>query len=116
MLDLKKPVQLRDGREAKILMEDNGAGVIVGAYKMPGSDLWCVNYWHRDGWKTYSGRINPSDLINVPQRIHQEYWANVYTDHTSTLHLEKTTAINCATPFIKARVKVVIDCEEGEGL
>lgn len=55
------------------------------------------------------------DLINIPARIHQEAWANVYmwglSMYPTKEEAHKQRAINRL-----ACIPVTIDCEEGEGL
>lgn len=69
--DPMKPVQTRDGRKARILCTDlekhPGGATIVAAISSTYESVW---YFQPDG-KAYSGRENPVDLVNIPERTYQ---------------------------------------------
>lgn len=114
-ISMDKKYRTRDGREVRIYAVDGRtpAGQVHGA----------VNYG--DGWKQFgwyiSGQYDCSeesclDLIEVKPRIYCVYWVNVYPNYGACCHKTKEEADKCAGQDRIACVKVVIDCEEGEGL
>ncbi len=114
MIELGKQYKTRDGSEVRIYAVD-------GDEEMPihGSILtkhgWKVNSWARDGrWCPAMSHRN--DLIEVKPRIKREVWVNVYPNGTSRSFEEKRFADEHAMDHRIACVKLVIDCEEGEGL
>lgn len=113
MISKDKQYRTRDGREVRIYATDGGVGEEVhGAIKAYDGE-WCSSMWRHSGWNIYS-KPN-SDLVEVKPRIKREYWANLYQGEI-TLHGQRSYADGCAGKTRIACVKVVIDCEEGEGL
>lgn len=75
-LDLTKPVRMRNGGHAKILLVDGGGQTpVIGAYQS-NSDLWEPARWRSDG--VYQCSDRGYDLVNVPERVKGEFWVNVY--------------------------------------
>jgi len=113
MIDITKKYRTRDGREARVFMVDEGASAypIIGAYKS--SDFWIAGYWQKDG-SASSASLDQRDLIEVKPRIQREVWINVYRDDVIA-HTSRDDARVFGAGVV-ACVKVVIDCEEGEGL
>ena len=77
----------------------------------------------KDLWKEVYfddiGDIRRYDLENVPpepKRIQREYWVNVYPKHIGEQCKSKEIADDVREGGCIACVKIVIDCEEGEGL
>jgi hypothetical protein len=115
MIDKNKQYRTRDGREVRIYAVDGLNGCRVhGAIRHPEYG-WEHRAWFADG-RMYS-YPSDSDLIEVRPRIKREVWVNVYPDGVSMPFLTKEAANNY-TPMAGriACVKLVIDCEEGEGL
>lgn len=118
MIDPKKQYRTRDGREVRIYAVDGGGPFSVhGAIYKPCLEEWETRQWPATG---HYGTENPSpcDLIEVKPRIKREVWVNVYAVelHTS-LHRSKESADAFAPGLNRiACVRLVIDCEEGEGL
>ena len=115
MIDPKKTYRTRDGREVRIYAVDGLNGCRVhGAIRHPEYG-WEHRAWFTDG-RMYS-YPSDSDLIEVKPRIKREVWVNVYPDEIECLYyVTKLRADRGATPNRIACVKLVIDCEEGEGL
>lgn len=57
------------------------------------------------------------DLIETRERVRREHWCNVYADPgLSGIYADRAFANKYAVPGRIACVRVVIDCEVGEGL
>ena len=116
MIDPKKTYKTRDGREVRIYAVDGCNGHrIHGAIYGGKAHGWLHRAWFPNG-QTHSFPTD-CDLIEVRPRIQREVWVNVYPDGVSMPFLTKEAANNY-TPMAGriACVKLVIDCEEGEGL
>ena len=117
MIDPKKTYRTRDGREVRIYAVDGaGADPIHGAIFTP--EGWEGCSWMQNG-RWMRAKECSKDLIEVRPRIQREVWVNVYDDgHVSlpykTQQIANAWAGGSATRI--ACVKLVIDCEEGEGL
>ena len=109
MIDINKKYRTRDGREVRIYAVDGDEPRPVhGAIKSPTG--WVVSHWPQDGVQSdFEGSNN---LIEVKPRIKRTLWVCVYPDELTWLGVEGyAIGDGCL-----ARVKVEIDCEEGEGL
>ena len=117
MIDPKKQYRTRDGREVRIYAVDGGGPLSVhGAIYKPCLEEWETRQWPATG---HYGTENPSpcDLIEAKPRIYHEVWVNVYPWGVSEGYKTKVNADNYEVPGDRiACVKLVIDCEEGEGL
>lgn len=78
MIDLKKPLQTRDGREVKIFMENGGSKnwPILGAHKE--DNIWSQTCWNPNGLYYYE-QETANDLINVPEKPKEEILINPLT-------------------------------------
>ena len=114
MLDLTKPVQIRDGMPVRIYATD-GAGdfPIHGAFQENGH--WFPEKWTVDGYcRITNGGVTESgnDLVNVP--VKHTVWLNIY-DEVAVPHKELWEAeADGNSRRLKARIKVTYT--EGEGL
>jgi len=109
MIDINKKYRTRDGREVRIYAVDGDEPRPVhGAIKSPTG--WVVSHWPQDGVQSdFEGSNN---LVEVKPRIKRTLWVCVYPDELTWLGVEGyAIGDGCL-----ARVKVEIDCEEGEGL
>jgi hypothetical protein len=115
-IDMKKQYRTRDGREVRVLMTDAGtAHPIVVAYKGRDDDIWWSLHVTAEG-RVSQSHEDPRDLIEVRPRIKREVWANIYDSSPVYVYDTKAEA-NASTGTRRiACVKLVIDCEEGEGL
>jgi hypothetical protein len=119
MIDIAKKYKTRDGREVRIYAVD-GAGPysVHGAVKSDGR--WCGSAWMPNGSYFNSGEIDLMDMIEVRPRIQREVWVNVFRHDDGAEFFEacesKANADLIASDARIACVKVIIDCEEGEGL
>ena len=116
MIDPKKTYKTRDGREVRILMTDGGdwSFPVIAAFKDKDGRWWPLHL-------TSVGRLGAHesalDLIEVKPRIKREVWVNVYPHPLSDcVYNDKQTSDTRAGHARIACVKLVIDCEEGEGL
>lgn len=112
MIDKEKQYKTRDGREVRIYATDGDTELpIHGAIKTKRG-------WEHYGWtQNGSGILEPSDLIEVKPRIKRVYWVNI--DKKGEIlcwYYTKNKADIDRGSLTKSCVKVVIDCEEGEGL
>ena len=112
MIDINKKYRTRDGREVRIYATDSG-GIypIHGAIKTEHG--WSVACWDDDG--NYYGTTPNLKLVEVKPRIKETIYINIYDGYKSISSTEKV-AEDRADCGIRARVKVDIDVEEGEGL
>ena len=112
MISKDKTYRTRDGREVRIYATDGG-----GDYPVHGAMLG------HDGWQHFMWRVNgksyfddfddkPTDIAECKPRIKRTVWLNVYEHLISA----SETPIQQFLQKPLARVKVEIDCEEGEGL
>ena len=109
MISKDKTYRTRDGREVRIYATDgNPDWPIHGAVLAPYG--WSAEMWTLEG--KASGGSSQRDLVEVKPRIKRTVWLNVYE------HLigASETPIQQFLQKPLARVKVEIDCEEGEGL
>lgn len=107
--------QTRDGQPARIICTDlNSTQPVVAAISTVNSgellDKYTVYGTHyKDSCKS------SSDLIPLPKRIQREYWANGYATGQFGFYSSREGAdLNAGARL--ACVRVLMDCEEGEGL
>jgi hypothetical protein len=115
MIELGKQYKTRDGREVRIYAVDGRKDEEVhGAFLRKGE--WTPCSWNKRGlW--CDGGIDTHDLIEVKPRIKREVWVNMYHNGVDDeLWFTKEVADQQALSSRIACVKLVIDCEEGEGL
>jgi|SanBayMetagenome_1026888.scaffolds.fasta_scaffold04503_6 hypothetical protein len=119
MIDPKKQYRTRDGREVRIYAVDGGGPFSVhGAIYKPCLEEWETRQWPATGHYGSKKTQSPCDLIEVKPRIKREVWVNVYPDG-QIMHEQRKTADAFSVDNTDRRiacVKLVIDCEEGEGL
>jgi len=116
MIDLTKQYRTRDGREVRIYATDGYPSLTVhGAIKL--EDGWEIVAWRSDG-RLGGYAESDSDLIEVKPRIRREVWLNVYDgdDVVSARSSREAADRAWSVGHRIACVRVVIDCEEGEGL
>jgi hypothetical protein len=120
MIELGKQYKTRDGCEVRIYAVDGGGRFPVhGAVKLD-DGTWRQEEWTLTG--SYNGEKdghtlpNALDLIEVKPRIQREVWVNVYRCGAAFAYESKDVADEGEGEPRIACVKVVIDCEEGEGL
>ena len=112
MIDPRKTYRTRDGREVRIYAVDGSGSVPVhGAIK--NTYGWEPYQWIKDG-RSYL-KDGPDDLIEVKPRVKREVWVNVYP-HMEAIWARREDAEEAGGDDRIACVKLVIDCEEGEGL
>jgi hypothetical protein len=120
MIELGKKYKTRDGCEVRIYAVDGG-----GRFPVHGAVKLVDGTWRQEEWTltgSWNGERNGHtiphalDLIEVKPRIQREVWVNVYPDNLASIWTSKEKATNRAGFDRIACVKLVIDCEEGEGL
>jgi hypothetical protein len=115
MIDPSKTYRTRDGREVRIYAVDGyGHYPVHGAYNLGDND-WQACCWTETGCANHREFIPAIDLIEVRPRIKREVWVNVYSDF-DVAYRSRGEADGNALQRRIACVKLVIDCEEGEGL
>jgi hypothetical protein len=115
VIDPKKKYKTRDGREVRIYAVDGCNGHrIHGAIYDGKAHGWVHRAWFPDG-NMHSYPTN-CDLIEVKPRIQREVWVNVYRDKDLYVISRDKTICDRRRGDCIACVKLVIDCEEGEGL
>ena len=123
-ISMDKKYRTRDGHEVRIYAVDGNRDFpIHGAIKFASG--WKSSCWTADG-SYLIAENNLNDLIKVKPRIQREFWVNLYPELGSGHYESKICAVgHYETKVIAdfeamghriACVKVVIDCEEGEGL
>lgn len=107
--------QTRDGRAARIICTDraNSSHPLIVLIGTEGDGDNVESVWPY----TVSGHNHrfEGDLVPLPKRIQREYWANGYATGQFGFYSSREGADLNAGARV-ACVKVVIDCEEGEGL
>jgi hypothetical protein len=112
MIELGKQYKTRDGREVRIYAVDAGGHRPIHGAIREGQE-WFACTWLHDG----VAGLHCNALIEVKPRIKREVWVNVYPGPiVCELRHTKADADDDAMRNRIACVKVVIDCEEGEGL
>lgn len=107
-----KKYQTRDGREVTIYRTGGGGTWSVhGSVKE--SDRWISTVWRADGNSNLSGQSD-WDLMEVGETIKCTMWLNIY--HACSAELFHSLEVAKKRDFVFARVRVDIDCAEGEGL
>jgi hypothetical protein len=122
MIELGKQYKTRDGCEVRIYAVDGGGRFPVHGATKQNNGTWRQEEWTLTG--SYNGEKdghtlpNALDLIEEKPRIQREVWVNVYKNPNigDILFPSKEEANNCKLYDRIACVKLVIDCEEGEGL
>ena len=111
-ISIDKQYRTRNGKEVRIYAVDG-----CGDYPIHGAVQNCQGWscfsWPATGLHESCENI---DLIEIKPRIKREFWMNVYPDDWTQVYESKNVADEYATGTRIACVKVVIDCEEGEGL
>ncbi len=113
MIELGKQYKTRDGREVRIYAVDGGGHKpIHGAIRE--GDGWFAASWLQGG----VGALHINSLVEVKPRIQREVWVNVYPAwlQSDVVHQSKKLADEGSSLDRIACVKMIIDCEEGEGL
>jgi len=117
-ISMGKQYRTRGGREVRIYAVDGDSTAcrVHGAIKW--DQGWVQHDWHETGFYYDNEEKSIYDLIEVKPRIQREYWVNVYQNNIigGGLHDTKWKADDAAMQHRIACAKVVIDCEEGEGL
>jgi len=125
MIELGKQYKTRNGREVRIYAVDGGGRFPVHGATKQNDGTWRQEEWTLTG--SYNGESSHGhtiahhlDLIEVKPRIQREVWVNVYRHYNPVEFylacLKKEDADNYEGEDRIACVKVIIDCEEGEGL
>jgi hypothetical protein len=109
MISKDKQYRTRDGREVRIYATDGHGTYPIHGASNDSKYGWVPHAWLPDG-KHASYTVH--DLIEVKPRIKRTVWLNVYEHLISA----SETPIQQFLQKPLARVKVEIDCEEGEGL
>jgi len=113
MIELGKQYRTEDGCEARVYAVDaGGTHSVHGAIKRNGS--WIVTAWSKEG--CWSSGYSINNLVEVKPRIQREMWLNVYNGRLCTGYPSREESDRASSYDRIACVKVVIDCEEGEGL
>ena len=115
-IDWTKPVRTKSKKTPVRIVCTDGPGdyPVVGFI----GDSDTAEQWTIDG-KYVAADVDDADLENTspePKRIRIERWANIYDDGELYWWASKDMAHRYAKKKRFACVKVVIDCEEGEGL
>ena len=112
MIDINKKYRTRDGREVRIYALDGGGGNPVHGTIFSKELGWLLATWSMDGC-ALNDIDHFADLVEVKPRIKRTVWLALYP-------LDDVWAVSgdctAAEKGCLARVKVEIDCEEGEGL
>lgn len=115
MISMDKQYRTRDGQEVRIYAVDGESlQEIHGAVCHNGK--WAAVQWYGGGNYYTHGTPSCLDLIEVKPRIQREYWVNVYENHIYGTKDIKNVISAVSSQQLKSRIKITIDCEEGEGL
>lgn len=120
-IDPSKTYRTRDGRSVRIFATDGGGDFpILGAVFVERGQAWLPESWTASGRLTTNYDHHPRDLVEVKPRITWERWVNVYGFGPGQLHAthysarQEALTLKANPPL--ACVRVIIDCEKGEGL
>jgi hypothetical protein len=122
MIDLTKPVQTRDGDEARIYAQDGGGewpvhGAVKGECGWESATWTAAGRYYEDGAHQEYER----DLVNIPERRRLTGWVNVY-DYDATgvdnkVHLSRHNADARADKAARiACVPIDLEYTVGQGL
>lgn len=112
-----KQYRTLSGLNARIYATDGCAPFPVHGAIQREDGCWVAETWDKDGRMPGHGTLeSPKDLVEVRPHIKREMWTNVYPNTTSPGFASKKDADACAGPARIACVRILIDCEEGEGL
>jgi hypothetical protein len=111
MISKDKTYRTRDGREVRIYATDGSIPFIIhGAWRI--GTNWISCGWLDDGSHPDNRYL---DLIEVNPRIKRTVWIDVMRGYEAITYVMGHPRHSVLEPPL-ARVKVEIDCEEGEGL
>ena len=115
-MDGSRPVMTRDGRKVSIYYTD-----APDEYPIYGRIEGAVapTYWRRDGtYSLHSRRLSGGDLIQQPRRFRYERWVNVYPYGVGgyNYNTREDADQGCVESSRIACIKIIVECEEGEGL
>lgn len=119
-IDINKQYQTRNRKKVRIYStEALGDFPIHGAVWL--DNEWDICTWTKDGKYSLDDDMNGDslDLVEVKRRIQREYWMNLYNSGSGSVWKNRQNADEGAKGTKNNRiacVKIVIDCEEGEGL
>lgn len=122
-IDINKQYRTQNGEKVRIYCTDaSGTYPVHGAIAIFDVDheaeVWMVHSWTSKG-TIREGHNHPYDLVEIKPRIQREYWMNLYNSGSCTVWKNRQNA-DSGEKMTKnnriACVKIVIDCEEGEGL
>ena len=69
MIDLTKPVQTRDGREARVFFTEGGGSFpVLGAFNN-GTGIWNLGRWSMDGISAMPTLSADLNLVNIPPKM-----------------------------------------------
>jgi len=115
----------RDGRTVRLLcndfngMDDRMPVLAITQHSNLGTDL--ISCFTKEGFHDPNMNGSELDLFTSSKRIQREVWMNIYsTEHPSDSgvgsHITKGRADEMDSLGRLACIKIIIDCEEGEGL
>ena len=112
MIDITKTYRTRCGYPVRLYRTDaRGACAVQGSIDLGENDS--ISQWGSKGIHPTNTEL---DLIEVKPRIKHDMWVNVYEDGVGGKYETKELADANALSRRIACVKLIIDCEEGEGL
>lgn len=115
MIVMTKEYRTREGNPTIIYSVCGSEPYVVhGAYKTEFG--WKSAIWTAHGMAYDGGEESNGDLIEVKPRINQHKWVNIYPGDAWIIHKTREQADGSATNSRLACVKLVVNCEEGEGL
>ena len=116
LISMDKQYKARDGRAVEVLRTDMKHKHFTVAAIITNSDgtQWLAS--RTSTGRSFLGKENIGDLIEVKPRIKQYVWVNLYPDRRPYSHSTKEEADKIAGSDRIACIKVEIDCEHGEGL
>ena len=118
MINITKQYRTRNGREVRIYATDGKYPFVVqGAVKTEHGEWEQVSWTNTGNFMLVNGCHK--DLVEVPKRIKQTVYLNIYDDSYNnyvSVRYSKENALDKAEDGLFACVKVDIDVEEGHGL
>ncbi len=114
VIDKDKQYRTTDGCDARIYATDGSLPKPIHGAVYRAGDWVSVN-WFGNG-REFVKDVSPNDLVEIKPRIKRTFWVNAYPTGVCGIFDNKESADKYASHKRIACVKIVIDCEEGEGL
>lgn len=115
--DPTKQYVTRSGKPFRYYASDGGGSHPIHGAVQEGNGVWLAATWTAQGLINSLGPTTDHDLVEVKPRIKREIWLNINPEVDDVFgYITKERADDDRDKGCIACVKVIIDCEHGEGL